>query len=204
MSSGLEYLDAGIFIASIDREHIAHRECGDLLLGLMSENRALTSLATLEEVIHRIKAKKCADEFIDMLLRSPRLVKIPLNIEILMKSANVVFRYGIDAFDAVAISTALIHGASVFWTVDIRLLDCIDALRETWAELSRIEFRCPINPKLLMEESKIKHQQKAKRNIENAILNLLYVRGLKIKKNRFRQAVEETLKTIETIINKYI
>ena len=84
MSEGFEYLDAGIFVASVDKDHVAYKECEELLLKLMSERRALTSLATLEEVLHRIRTIPNAGEFIMMLLKSDKLVKIPLTIEIFL------------------------------------------------------------------------------------------------------------------------
>ena len=106
MSSGLEYLDAGIFIASIDKSHVAYKECEDLLLRLMSERRALTSLATLEAALHRVRTIPSAEEFIMTLLESGRLIKIPLTLDILKESTRLVFKYGIDAFDAIAMITA--------------------------------------------------------------------------------------------------
>ena len=159
--SSLEYLDAGIFIASVDKSHIAYKECEDLLLELMAERKALTSLVTLEEVLHRIRTISGAEEFILMLLGSERLIKIPLTLDILRESTRLVFKYGIDAFDAIAITTALKHGALVFWTVDIRLIDCVEALKNSWPELSRIQFRCPISVDKLREESRRKHTKKS-------------------------------------------
>ncbi len=89
--SSLEYLDAGIFVASVDRSHVAYRECESLLLGLIREGRALTSLATLEEVLHRVRTIPSAEEFIEVLLESRGLVKIPLTFDIFRESMRVVF-----------------------------------------------------------------------------------------------------------------
>jgi len=141
--SSPEYLDAGIFIACVDKNHPAYEECEELLLRLMSERRALTSLATLKEVLHMIRKVSGAKEYIMALLHSERLIKIPLTLDILKKSTEFIFSYGIDAFDAVAIATALKHEASIFWTIDIRLIDYVEVLKDRWTELSRIQFRCP-------------------------------------------------------------
>jgi len=203
LSDRFEYLDAGIFIAGVDKSHVAYRECEELLLRLMSERRALTSLATLEEVLHRIRAIPSAEEFVITLLRSEKLIKIPLTIEILKESTKLVFKYQIDAFDAIAITTALKHGAVIFWTVDTRLMDCVETLKDSWIELSRIQFKCPVSIDKLREESRRKHLQKAKRNVENAILNLLYARGLKMRKKNFLLATDEAFKLLEDIISKY-
>ena len=69
--------------------------------------------------------------------------------------------------------------------MDIRLIDYIEALKNSWTELSKLQFRCPVSPDKLREESKRKHLKKAKRNVENALLNLLYAKSLKMKKKDF-------------------
>ncbi len=113
------------------------------------------------------------------------------------------FRYGIDAFDAIAIVTALMNEASVFWTVDVRLIDCIEALRDSWPDISRIRFRCPISMDRLRVQSRERHTQKARRNIENAILNLPYTKELKMRRKDFLLATEEAMKFLDEIIEKY-
>ena len=66
-----------------------------------------------------------------------------------------------------------------------------------------MQFRCPVSVDELRKESREKHLQKAGRNVENAILNLLYARGLKMRKKDFSLAVGEIFKFLESIINKY-
>jgi len=89
-----------------------------------NEFRIVTSFVTLVEVlVHPLREGRpeLAEEYRDILLRSPALTAIPLDEGIAEEAAELRARHNLRTPDAIQIATAIRSGASWFLTNDAAL-----------------------------------------------------------------------------------
>lgn len=88
------------------------------------EFRIVTSMVTLLEVlVHPLRSgrRELAQEYQDILFRSPSLITLPLGHEIAEEAAQLRAIHGIKTPDAIQLATAKTAGATWFLTNDGRL-----------------------------------------------------------------------------------
>jgi predicted nucleic acid-binding protein len=118
-------IDSSIFIYSLE-ENPFFVEKSQSLLNSIEEGRVqgIFSIVGMIEVLTGPKLKKqfeLAYRYRELLKTFPNLVIVGITEDIVDRASDLRADYGIRTPDAIHIASALCHGASIFYTNDVRL-----------------------------------------------------------------------------------
>jgi predicted nucleic acid-binding protein len=133
LGSGPVCLDSVIFIYFIEENQRFLEAISPLFMAIAEGRmRALTSGISLLETLvvpMRVQNVQLAKQYAKLMLESPGLTLLELNLSLLYQAAAIRAKWGIKTPDALQLAAAVIGNCSTFLTNDRRLPSCVEGVK---------------------------------------------------------------------------